>query len=806
MRLRFFIKFSSKYGDSLQIVFNKEDAAHEAISFQLKYLDEDYWDVSLLSAALPNEQELNYSVIQLLENGEEREIISNRTIDLSKIKYSEIQIIDGPEAVEQYKKVFETVPFKKVFLNKGFKPKKHSDRDGNVIFKVKVPALGDNNVVCITGSSKKLKAWNEEKPLQLMQKDGFWVIKLNFLKEQYPLEYKFGIYDTEEKKIISFEEGDNRVLRTPADKDTLTIFHAFPNINNSNFKAAGLNLPISALRTEQTWGIGSFSSLHLVIDLAKKTGIKLLQLLPINDTSATLTNKDSYPYAPISVFALHPIYLNVQKLSTAFGLELSIETMERIHALNLLPQLDYEGVLQLKIKTLQHLYSLEKQSFKNDFAWFEFFDLNRHWLLPYAAFCFLRDKYGTANVTLWPAYSVYNEDEIQELASPENANYDAIALHYFIQYHLHLQLKDATHYAHKNEIIVKGDLPIGVGRNSVDTWMYPHLFHLDMQAGAPPDAFATTGQNWSFPTYNWDAMAKDNYAWWRQRLEHMEDYFDAVRIDHVIGFYRIWSIPMHSKEGILGHFHPAIPITQNYFDDIGLHFDFDRYCRPHIAPETINKYFGEKALWVNETFIYAGYIKKEFDTGKKIADYFTAHPENADIQQGLLKLLANLILLENATPGNYHFRINMQQTDSFKLLTQQEQQKLNVLYNRYFFETQNELWEKEGRKKLSALKSCTNMMLCAEDLGMVPAMVEGMLNEMEIFSLQVQRMPKTATENFAHPKNAAYLSVVTPSTHDMSTLREWWEDEKEHIQYFYNYLLGHAGEAPYFCDEQICRD
>lgn len=148
----------------------------------------------------------------------------------------------------------------------------------------------------------------------------------------------------------------------------------------------------------------------------------------------------------------------------------------------------------------------------------------------------------------------------------------------------------------------------------------------------------------------------------------------------------------------------------------------------------------------------------------------------------------------------------MHQTDSYKNLSQHEQHKLDSLYHRYFFEIQNTLWEAQGRTKLSALKGCTNMMLCAEDLGMVPTMVEGMLQEMQIFSLGVQRMPKKATENFSHPKNAPYLSVVTPGTHDMSTVREWWEDEKEHIQYFYNYLLGHSGEAPYYCEPGISRD
>lgn len=807
MLIHFYIKFTSKYGESLRIVFSGRSADEEDISFPLNYLDDEYWDVSIQAAALPNYETMIYTVIYQPESGTPSEIITKRLVDIKKIKQEVLHIIDSPEEIELYEPVFSTSPFQKILNSPKEKSKKHSDKDPNVIFKVMVPPLPPRKIVCITGSSKKLKNWDESKPLHLTNKDGVWSIKLNLLKEHFPLQYKFGIYDTDEKKIIHFEEGDDRVLETVGDKNILSIFHFYPGLTQSKWKGCGLNIPVSAIKTEQTWGIGSFASLHPLIDFARKSGFRLVQLLPLNDTSASLTKKDSYPYAPISVFALHPLYLNVQKLATAFGVELPLATMEKIHELNELSVIDYEGVLHLKLKTIRDLYNIEKQSFKDDFAWFEFFDINRHWLVPYAAFCFLRDKYKTADVSKWEEFAVYNEDQIQELVSPENMHYDEVALHYFIQFHLHLQLKDATEYAHKNEVILKGDLPIGVGRESVDTWMYPHLFHLDMQAGAPPDAFSTKGQNWSFPTYNWSAMAKDNYAWWRQRFEHMENYFDAVRIDHVLGFYRIWSIPLHSAEGILGRFEPAVPLTKQDFENVGFPFNHDRLCRPYIADHILNNLFGEKAKLVKETFTYAGYLKEEFDSDKKLSDYFKTKPEHKELESGLLEMVANVILLESEkAPGNYHFRINMYQTDSYKVLSPNEQQKLDGLYHRYFFEMQNVLWEQQGRTKLSALRGCTNMMLCAEDLGMVPAMVEGMLQEMQIFSLGVQRMPKKATENFSHPKNAPYLSVVTPGTHDMSTIREWWEDEKEHIQYFYNYLLGRPGEAPLSCEPEISRE
>ncbi len=805
MLLHFYIKFSSRYGDNLQLNFHAENGA-EITSFPLSYLDDEYWDLEVNVSQLPQQDQLIYSVIYQPEHGPSSILINQRIVDLKKVKRNHVQVIDGAVKEELFQKVFHTTPFERLFAGKKTKRGKAPEKDPDIIFKVKVPPLAENMVVCLLGSSRKLKEWKEHKPLLLQLKGDTWSTRLNLAKESYPLEYKFGIYDTEQKKVLEYEEGDNRILKTASSKDQLSIFHASPELNAGKWKGAGVNIAVSAIRTEQTWGIGDFTSLHQLVDWSRKTGMRMIQLLPLNDTSATLTKKDSYPYAPISVFALHPLYLNVQKLATAFGVELALETLEQIHELNALPYLDYEKVLQLKMQVIRELYAIEKQSFKDDFAWFEFFDLNRHWLVPYAAFCFLRDKYGTADVMEWKDSAIYNEAQVQEMVSPDNAHYDDIALHYFIQYHLHLQLKDATDYAHKHEVFIKGDLPIGVGRCSVDTWMFPNLFHLGMQAGAPPDAFSTNGQNWNFPTYNWSAMGADNYAWWRQRMEHMENYFDAVRIDHVLGFYRIWSIPLESADGILGRFEPAIPLYRDQFEGTGLYFNEDRFCRPYINDDLLSHWFGERKDWVKDTFMYGGHIKEEFASQQKVIAYFKKNSLHHDLERGILNLLTNVILLKDPVQGAFHFRINMFNTDSYKNLPFHEQQKLEGLYHAYFFQNQNQLWDEEGRRKLTALRNCTRMLLCAEDLGMVPEMVEGMLNEMQILSLQVQRMPKSSADQFSHPRNASYLSVVTPSTHDMSTIREWWEEDKEVTRQFFNNLLGLQGDAPSYCEPWIGRE
>ncbi|MEI2749438.1 MAG: 4-alpha-glucanotransferase [Ferruginibacter sp.] len=810
MVIHFYIKFRTQYGQSLAIQFSNPDNTEDipVAEISLQYLNDEYWHGSFEPTADQQKQTIYYQYT-LKEAGQviQSDFWPNRSLNLKKIDIDKLNVFDDWQNIPFYQNVFNSRAFAKVFDEHRAKPKEASCKNPSHLFEVHTSYLPDDKVVCLLGSGKKLKDWDTEKPVLLKKKKNTWAVKLNLHKEKFPLEYKYGVYDTRLKTVQYFEDGPNRQLHQYAEKDNLAVLHQFADFKNFPWKGTGVNIQLSALKTENSWGIGDFSDINLLTDWSVNTGIKLIQLLPINDTTATHDRRDSYPYSAISAFALHPVFLNVQKLAVAASLELPDDLLEEVKKLNDLPTLDYDSVARIKYSVIAELYEKEKFSFKDDFAYFDFFDLNRHWLVPYAAFCYLRDKFKSADFSQWGEYAAYDEDKIQELVSPDKAHYDSVAIHYFTQYHLHLQLMDAVEYAHKNGIIIKGDLPIGVGRHSVDTWMNPALFHMDMQAGAPPDAFTVKGQNWSFPTYNWEMMQQNDYAWWRQRMEHMSNYFDAIRIDHVLGFFRIWSIPMDAVEGIFGRFMPALPM---YADDIrraGIHFSEERFCDPYFTDEIIHQLFGAHSLWVKENVIEGGKIRPEFNTQRKVEAYFKKNKLDASVQQGIFDLLGNLILLRDEKhAGQYHFRISMQDTTSFKHLSQHEQGVLNELYRQYFFEKQNDLWYRVAQTKLDAIQKSSDMLICAEDLGMVPDMVEDVLKSREILALQVQRMPKVSHESFSHPRNAPYLSVVTPSTHDMSTLREWWEEDRQTTQTFYNQLLGHYGDAPYYCEPWVSKE
>lgn len=314
-------------------------------------------------------------------------------------------------------------------------------------------------------------------------------------------------------------------------------------------------------------------------------------------------------------------------------------------------------------------------------------------------------------------------------------------------------------------------------------------------------------------------MEKNNYKWWRDRLSKMSDYFDAYRIDHILGFFRIWEIPIDAIQGILGHFRPSLPYSVEELQNNGIWMDYDRYCKPYIRGHFLYEIFGhvteeviEEYLVEKEYNIYA--LNSKFDSQRKIHDYLvnengpeSLSPDDAIKYHGLLKLVAEVVLIPaNNIENHYHPRISMHQTRSYQELDDHSKHALNELYIYYFYHKHESYWKDEAIKKLPALADATNMLICGEDLGMIPASVPAVMNKFNMLSLEIQRMPKDPRIDFAHPANAPYLSVCTTSTHDMSTIRGWWEENREKTQKFYNHEMGQWGEATYFAEPWICQD
>jgi 4-alpha-glucanotransferase len=661
--------------------------------------------------------------------------------------------------------------------------------------------LEKNQTLCLLGEGKALDNWQTEKPILLSRITGedYLSTQLDLRGQPFPFAYKYGVFDVAENKFVRYEDGENRTLNDEIARDKHTLVNdGFARLPLAPWRGAGVAVPVFSLRSENSFGVGEFLDLKPLADWGKQVGLKLIQLLPVNDTSATGTWADSYPYAAISALALHPLYLNLAAVANAKNKALLKALEPERRRLNALDALDYEAVMKLKLEFLRKIFPLQKAATFRAKEYQAFFAANAKWLVPYAAFCFLRDRFGTVNFNEWPEHKTFSAEKIAALAKDN----DDVAFHYFVQYHLHLQLQAATAHAHAAGLVVKGDIAIGVLRHSADVWQEPELYHTDMQAGAPPDPFSDKGQNWGFPTYNWPRMATDGFAWWKRRFGQMRYYFDAFRIDHILGFFRIWSSPAHAVEGILGYFVPAIPVEQSEFASRGIAFDRERLTKPFITEAVLNEIFGEDAGRVRDNFLLtAGHdrfsLKPDFSTQRLVEKYFADQPKderNQRLKIGLFDLISNVILLE--VNSAFHFRFSMEKTSSFKNLPTDQQDKLRELYVDYFFRRQEDFWHREGMQKLPALKRVTNMLICGEDLGLVPACVPVVMRELGFLSLEIQRMPKALGAEFSRPADAPYLSVVTPSTHDMSTIRGWWREDADLTHKFYNRELGIGGQPP----------
>ena len=813
----FHLVFHTDFGQNLFITGNHEIFGNGDINkaIPMHYLNDGIWAAEvMMDETHYAEKELNYYYV--LRNADGSYIYdadNDRNLNLAEIKDKNLLILDTWNHAGYYENAFYTEAFKKVIFKHNEESVK-KPAEYTHVFRIKTPILAEGETVCLVGSNKALTEWNKDKPI-LMHRSGnseCYEAYINLAKSPVPFAYKYGIYHIERKKFIRYEDGNNRILYDAAAENKLTIINdGFLQVPLHHWKGSGVAIPVFSLRTKASWGIGEFNDIKMLADWGNSIGLKLIQLLPINDTTANHSWTDSYPYAAISAFALHPIFLHIPGLTKDKELIKDYEE-ERIK-LNQLHQIDYEAVLNLKWEAIYKLYPILKKQVFADKGYKAFYDTNKHWLVPYAIFCNLRDTYGTSQYDQWPENRTFAEIDIAKFTATDSANYDDIAVHYFVQYQLHLQLKEATEYAHSKKMVVKGDIPIGIYRYGADAWQAPELYFMNAQAGAPPDDFAVKGQNWGFPTYNWARMKEDGFAWWRQRFEQMSHYFDAFRIDHILGFFRIWSIPLDAVEGIMGHFVPAIPVRLSEFHQKGIYFDYLRFTRPFITDSVLSEQFGYDDSFVKNNFLNnAGYgnysLKEEFNTQQKVEKYFSEKESNyfnSRMRLGLFDLISNVIFFEeegsNATA--FHFRFNMESTLSFKYLDHETKEKLKELYVNYFFRRQDDFWKKEAMNKLPALRRVTNMLICGEDLGLVPACVPDLMQQMGLLSLEIQRMPKDNTKEFFHPNDAPYLSVVTPSTHDMSTIRGWWEEDKTKIQKFYNHDLGKEGGAPYYCEAWI---
>lgn len=695
-------------------------------------------------------------------------------------------------------------------------PAKGPDYNQTLRLIVRAPQLRSGSRLALVGEDNALGRWNPDDAISMVEHNyNEWVADIN-VKEMKKEETEFKFIAFNEKGGVDWETGMNRQLHAPTINDGEVVVteldQAFFELCDE--KLAGTLIPVFSLRSKGSFGVGDFGDLKMMIDWVAETNQRVLQVLPINDTTSTHTWTDSYPYSAISIFALHPQFADFRQLPEIKDKKKAREMEALRKELNELKQIDYERVNNTKTDYLRIIFKQEGEAVMKGEDFKMFVKENEHWLVPYAQYCHLRDSFGNVDFSSWKGHEQWHEADRKKLTDPKSKEYADVAFYYYVQFVLDRQMRAAHEYAMARGVILKGDIPIGVDRNGCDVWHEPQYFNLNSQAGAPPDAFSINGQNWGFPTYNWQRMIDDGCEWWIRRFQNMAKYFDAYRIDHVLGFFRIWAIPTTCVHGLLGQFAPSLGMTREEIEGYGLHFQEELFTTPFIARWVVDRVFGIHADEVVEKYldhkhddIFA--LKPEYDTERKIEAVFKGKDSMDDVwvRDGLYALVSDVLFVrDDNDPNKFHPRITAQLNFMYEALYDSDKEKFNRLYNDYYYRHNNNFWYNEAMKKLPVLVQATRMLVCAEDLGMVPDCVAWVMDQLRILSLELQQMPKDPKVRFGILSRNPYRSVCTLSTHDMPTLRQWWDEDYERTQVYYSSMLYRGGAAPHPLPGWLARD
>ena len=820
MNLLFNIDYRTAFGEEivLNLVSSDREGDKETIECQMSTHDGERWTCSLNKVLQAGTYlDYYYSVKRDGQTVRREWTLETHRLELVARKGESYTIydhwIDIPDNAYLYSSAFTECINRREHID----PQKHSFVR-TVRLKVRAPQLRSFEHLAVIGSDPLLGGWSPLNAVPMVEHNyNEWIVDIDVTRLSANwLEFKFVALDEDVDVTPLWETGENRVVVLPEMHDGDVIVYELPEVRFDIYgiKCAGTLVPVFSLRSENSFGVGDFGDLRKMIDWVSKTHQRVLQILPINDTTITHTWTDSYPYSCISIFALHPQYVDLTALPAIADEEQRAHFETLRQELNALQQIDYERVNAAKTEYLKVLFAQEGKKTLASQTFKKFFVETKQWLVPYAQYSLLRDQYGTADFSQWPDHQVWNEADRTSLSSPRSKSYREVAYYYYVQFVLNSQMKSVHDYAREKGVILKGDIPIGVNRYGCDVWQEPRYFHLDGQAGAPPDDFSANGQNWGFPTYNWDEMLADDCVWWVRRFSNMSKFFDAYRIDHVLGFFRIWEIPSSSVHGLLGQFSPALSMTREEIEAYGLHFDEQLYTEPFITDWVLDRIFHEHADEVRATYVEPKgdgryRMRTAYDTQRKVEAAFVGKTTETDImlRDGLYALISDVLFLrDHRNSEKFHPRISVQFDFIYESLSDHDKYVFNRLYNDYYYRRNNQFWYREAMRKLPRLVDATRMLVCAEDLGMVPDCVPWVMNELRVLSLELQSMPKDPSVRFGHLSRNPYRSVCTISSHDMPTLRQWWDEDEQRTQEYYNTMLYRGGNAPHPLPGWLARD
>lgn len=535
-------------------------------------------------------------------------------------------------------------------------------------------------------------------------------------------------------------------------------------------KIMGIAIPVSAIRTEKSCGVGEFADLKEFALFCCKVDIRLIQILPVNDTGF-----DPTPYSAQTSLGLNPIYLRLTEIT---GHEMFLNEIQNFQKnYNSLNRLSYKDCYTFKQEILKKIFLKNQEQIFQDEEIKKFLKENL-WLYPYAVYKFLKESHEQKP---WWDFPVLQNPTLQEIEYFYYQNEKNCLFYVWQQYIADIQLKDAVNFCEKNGIMLKGDIPILMNEDSADVWAFRKFFNLNYRVGAPPDMFSPEGQNWGFPAYRWDELKKENFSWWKERIKKADSYFHAFRIDHVLGFFRIWQIPKEEYSGLLGFFSPASYIHHTELKNLG--FDEGRIVwlsEPHLPGGEMRMRFGD--FWLDIVKKYLVQLPNEdlykFAESIKGEKNLAQNEPNPEVRNFLISWWRQKALLQ--VQESYFFPAwKRKEVFSYHSLSFEEKQKLEDLIEFHRKESEK-IWEENALELLSFMKEGHEMLICAEDLGDLPECTPKVLEKLKILSLKVERWYrdyKNPQEPFIPTSEYPKLAVATSSVHDSSPLRLWWLKE-----------------------------
>lgn len=716
-------------------------------------------------------------------------------------------------------------------------PNKVNPGEVSVNFSVMCPYVKRNQTLCIVGSCPELGEWNPEKALLLADLDfPLWTGAATFKRSSFPFEYKYIIRDQEsethevhEIESVEDEEKDTHYIWENCENRTckgvtgefvdasfpatiiVSDWYISPNANL--FRGMGIHCPLFSVRTSESCGVGQYSDIRRLVDLCKLIGSSMIELLPLNDTTASPNSyqiRNSSPYNIISCFALNPIYINLLEIIPSLPSDIFNDIASHKFQFEQRREVDYGDVYRFKMNILHKIYDISKELRSTDYD--DFCAFNEEWLNPYSLFCVLCDEQGTSEFWKWNLKVRHiTTEEINRISREKE---DETKFIKWVQFIADRQLRASAEYASSSGIVLKVDVPFGVQRNSCDCWCNERLFKLDFQEGSAPSQEEPEGGNYGYAAYNWKAMKTDNFSWWRLRMKRLSDLFQSVHIDHVEDFFRAYLIhhcdfssifdSVSTFEKVMGHFSPSNCITKEELDQKGL-WDIERYVRPYVRLHILREKFGSEADSVANNF----FVPRRIDGNDDFYDFKDScnTPEKLEsilnrtipdvskrnhYRTCLLQLLSNVILIRSSCPNHensFYFRSNVTiehveengsvfPSTSFNELDNHQKQQILELYNEYLFGRQSELWLREGVPKLEMLDKSSKMLLFGDFSADYGDLFERESECKSIIQLQNSLHGNKKNKTYESASSFAYLSQCQPSHPAASSIRAWWEENK----------------------------